>query len=79
MVETSDALSMALELMQEAAKRAAVFLDRDGVLNVDHGYVGDVSRLEWIPERPARGRRAECRGPAGDRGLQPVRRRAGLL
>jgi len=28
--------------------RAAVFLDRDGVLNVDHGYVGDASRLEWI-------------------------------
>ena len=28
--------------------RAAVILDRDGVLNVDHGYVGDASRLEWI-------------------------------
>jgi D-glycero-D-manno-heptose 1,7-bisphosphate phosphatase len=28
--------------------RAAVLLDRDGVLNVDHGYVGDVSRLEWM-------------------------------
>ncbi|MEO7026354.1 MAG: HAD family hydrolase [Caulobacteraceae bacterium] len=35
--------------MRIAAKsRAAVILDRDGVLNVDHGYVGDVSRLEWI-------------------------------
>jgi len=30
-------------------RRAAVLLDRDGVLNVDHGYVGDVSRLEWTP------------------------------
>jgi D-glycero-D-manno-heptose 1,7-bisphosphate phosphatase len=29
--------------------RAAVILDRDGVLNVDHGYVGEVARLEWIP------------------------------
>ena len=29
-------------------KRAAVILDRDGVLNIDHGYVGQVERLEWI-------------------------------
>lgn len=37
--------------MQEALKvgRAAVIFDRDGVLNVDHGYVGDVERLEWMP------------------------------
>ena len=28
--------------------KAAVILDRDGVLNVDHGYVGEISRLEWI-------------------------------
>jgi D-glycero-D-manno-heptose 1,7-bisphosphate phosphatase len=33
--------------MSEA--RAAVFLDRDGVLNVDHGYVHQLDRLEWIP------------------------------
>jgi D-glycero-D-manno-heptose 1,7-bisphosphate phosphatase len=26
----------------------AVFLDRDGVLNVDHGYVHDPAMLEWI-------------------------------
>lgn len=26
----------------------AVFLDRDGVLNIDHGYVHDPARLEWI-------------------------------
>jgi D-glycero-D-manno-heptose 1,7-bisphosphate phosphatase len=29
--------------------RRAVIFDRDGVLNVDHGYVGQVERLEWIP------------------------------
>ncbi len=27
---------------------AAVIFDRDGVLNVDHGYVGQVERLEWM-------------------------------
>jgi D-glycero-D-manno-heptose 1,7-bisphosphate phosphatase len=31
------------------ALRPAVFLDRDGVLNVDHGYVHQPDQLEWIP------------------------------
>ncbi|MDI1363586.1 MAG: HAD family hydrolase [bacterium] len=26
----------------------AVFFDRDGVLNIDHGYVADPNRLDWI-------------------------------
>jgi len=36
--------------MQEGLKRlrAGVIFDRDGVLNVDHGYVGDSSRLDWV-------------------------------
>ncbi|MGH7068302.1 MAG: HAD-IIIA family hydrolase [Acetobacteraceae bacterium] len=29
--------------------RPALFLDRDGVLNVDHGHVGTRERWEWIP------------------------------
>ena len=30
-------------------RRPGVIFDRDGVLNVDHGYVGEVERLEWTP------------------------------
>jgi D-glycero-D-manno-heptose 1,7-bisphosphate phosphatase len=29
--------------------RRAVIFDRDGVLNVDHGYVGSRERFEWVP------------------------------
>ena len=35
--------------MTDDGLKAAVILDRDGVLNVDHGYVGEVARLDWIP------------------------------
>ena len=31
------------------ASRPAIFFDRDGVLNVDHGYVVDPTKLDWMP------------------------------
>jgi D-glycero-D-manno-heptose 1,7-bisphosphate phosphatase len=34
--------------MTERAPRPAVFFDRDGVLNVDHGYVSNRKNFEWI-------------------------------
>lgn len=30
------------------ARRRALFLDRDGTINIDHGYVGTLARFDWI-------------------------------
>lgn len=43
-------------------RRRALFLDRDGVVNVDHGYVGSRARFEWTPTARAAIRMASDAG-----------------
>lgn len=45
-----------------ARRRPAVFFDRDGVLNVDHGYVGTSDRFEWMNGARAAIREVNRRG-----------------
>ena len=42
-------LGRAQAAVPAAQRRAAVFFDRDGVLNEDRGYVGEVARFAWLP------------------------------
>ena len=45
--------------MSQPSRRFAVIFDRDGVLNVDHGYAYEPEKLEWMP-----GARAAVARPA---------------
>ena len=41
-------LAAAAQLAPEHRRRPAVFLDRDGVLNIDHGYVHVPEQVQWV-------------------------------
>lgn len=38
-----------LQLQALPGKRKALFLDRDGVINVNHGYVHTADATDWVP------------------------------
>lgn len=44
-----DDLSRARAELPARLRRPALFLDRDGTINVDHGWVGTRERFEWMP------------------------------
>ncbi len=47
-IDFPENLSAPLESVPSRLRRPAVFLDRDGVLNLDHGYVHAPHQVEWV-------------------------------
>ena len=43
-----EAFALAQTAIPAQHRRGAVFFDRDGVLNLNHGHVGSIDRFEWV-------------------------------
>ena len=48
-VEIADPIMGGAAAIAAAGMRRALFLDRDGILNVNHGYVHTPEATEWVP------------------------------
>lgn len=47
-LSASETLAAAAEVVDRSRRRPAAFLDRDGVLNLDHGYVHTPGEIDWV-------------------------------
>jgi D-glycero-D-manno-heptose 1,7-bisphosphate phosphatase len=51
-IGTPESLDKGFSELPQWRSKPAVFLDRDGVLNVDHGHVHTAAQFEWMPGAP---------------------------